>query len=132
MTTIETARELLSRLGAGDSESEISQLFTSDAKWNIPGDATAFPWIGKKEGREAVESFVRDTRRLLEPVRFDVEGIIADKQRAVILGSLASKVRETGKTIETPFAIVLIVEAGEITSFTMLENSFTVSLSARS
>jgi uncharacterized protein len=62
---------------------------------------------------------------------FNVEGIIADGDRAVILGSLASKVRRTEKTIETAFAIILTVEKGRIINFAMLEDSFAVSLSAK-
>jgi ketosteroid isomerase-like protein len=131
MTTSETALELLARLGAGATPNEIAQLFTLDVDWNIPGDTTAFPWVGKKTGHEAIKSFVRDTRRLLEPVRFDVEGIFTDEQRAVILGSLASKVKATSKTIETSFAIVLRVAEGGIASFTMLEDSFAVSLATK-
>jgi uncharacterized protein len=49
----------------------------------------------------------------------------------VILGSLASKVKQTGKTIETSFAIVLTVAHGEIVRFHMLEDSFAVSQAAR-
>lgn len=39
----------------------------------------------------------------------DVQGILADEDRAVVFGDLASKVNATGKTIESPFALILNV-----------------------
>jgi len=53
--------------------------------------------------------------------------ILAGEDRAVILGSLASKLKRTGKIIKTDFAIVLTVANGEIVRFQMLEGSFAVS-----
>jgi ketosteroid isomerase-like protein len=89
------------------------------------------PWIGQKTGRTAASDFFRDTRRLTQPVRFDVQAILAGNSRAVILGVLASRVLATGKIIETAFAFVLTISNLEITRFQMLEDSFTVSRTAR-
>jgi ketosteroid isomerase-like protein len=125
------ARELLARLGSEASPAEIATLFSPNLDWNVPGDDGALPWIGVKTGRGSVLDFVRDTRSLLEPLRFEVYQILASDSRAVILGELASKVRSTGSTIETVFAIVLTVTGGEITRFLMLEDSFAVSVAAR-
>jgi ketosteroid isomerase-like protein len=49
----------------------------------------------------------------------------------VILGELASKVKHTGRIVETAFSIVLTVSAGKIIRFMMLEDSFAVSQAAR-
>jgi hypothetical protein len=63
--------------------------------------------------------------------RFDVQDVLANDERAVILGSLASRVRRTARIITTDFAIVLTVVNGEIVCFQMLEDSFAVSQAAR-
>jgi ketosteroid isomerase-like protein len=91
----------------------------------------ALPWIGQKTGRGTVMDFIGDTRGLLEPLRFEVHEILASENRAVIVGELTSKVKATGRTVETTFAIVLTVTGGEITRFLMLEDSFAVSEAAR-
>ena len=44
----------------------------------------------------------------------------------MILGSLASKLKPTGKIVETDFAMVLSVANGEIVRFQMMEDSFAV------
>jgi uncharacterized protein len=125
------AEELLARIGKGADPDEIATLFSGDVQFEIAGDVGALPWIGQKTGRGAASDFFRDTRRLTQPVRFDVQGILADDSRAVILGGLASRVTATGKIIETAFAIILTIANLEITRFQMLEDSFAVSRAAR-
>jgi uncharacterized protein len=125
------AQKLLASIGQGADPDEIATLFSDDVQFEIAGDVGALPWIGQKTGRTAVSDFIRDTRRLTQPVRFDVQAILADESRAVVLGALASRVSATGKIIETAFAFVLTISNLEITRFQMLEDSFAVSRAAR-
>ena len=64
---------------------------------------------------------------MIERVNFDVHDILAGNERAVILGSLASKLKRTDKVIK----IVLTIANGEIVRFQMFEDSFAVSQAAR-
>jgi ketosteroid isomerase-like protein len=125
------AREFLGRMGSGAEATEIAGLFSENLEWKIAGDPGALPWIGHKSGRAALIDFVNDSRALIERISFDVHDILAGDERAVILGSLASKFKQTGKIAKTDFAIVLTVVNGEIVRFQMLEDSFAVSQAAR-
>jgi uncharacterized protein len=129
--TLHLAREFLRRMGSGAEPAEIAKLFSENMEWEIAGDTGVMPWIGQKSGRAAVTDFVKDSRALIERISFDVHDILADDDRAVILGSLASKFKRTGKIVKTDFAIVLTVGNGEIVRFQMLEDSFAVSQAAR-
>jgi ketosteroid isomerase-like protein len=129
--TLHLAREFLRRLGSGAEPAEIAELFSKNLEWEIAGDTGALPWIGRKSGRAAVTDFVSDSRAMLERISFVVREILANEDRAVILGSLASKLKRTAKIINTDFAIVLTVANGEIVRFQMLEDSFAVSQAAR-
>jgi ketosteroid isomerase-like protein len=129
--TLHLAREFLRRLGSGAEPAEIAKLFSENMEWEIAGDASALPWIGRKSGRAAVIDFVSDSRAMLERISFEVRDILANDDRAVILGSLASKLKRTAKIINTDFAIILTVANGEIVRFQMLEDSFAVSQAAR-
>ncbi len=136
MTQEQTSRvvqQFLASLGAGEDPDTIAALFSSDVKFEIVGDIGALPWIGRKNGRCAISDFIRDVRVLLERIRFDVHGVLADEKHAVVFGELASRVKATGKLIESPFAFILDVDAanGEITRFQMLEDTFAVSRAAR-
>ena len=129
--TLQLAREFLRLLGSGADPAEIAKLFSENLEWEIAGDTGVLPWIGKKRGRVAITDFVRDSRAMIERISFEVREIPASGDRAVILGSLASKIRRTGKTVQTDFAIVLTVANAEIVRFQMLEDSFAVSQAAR-
>jgi hypothetical protein len=125
------AQEFLARMGSGAEPDKIAELFSENLEMEIAGDVGALPWIGEQTGRGAIARFVADSRVLIERVRFQAQDILAGTDRAVILGSLASKVKQTGKTIETDFAIILTTAKGEIVRFQMLEDSFAVSRAAR-
>jgi uncharacterized protein len=116
------AQQLLASIAAGDDPETIAEFFSADVKFEIVGDVGALPWIGRKTGRSAISDFMRD-----------VQGVLADEKHAVIFGELASRVNATGKLIESPFALILDVNAadGKITRFQMLEDTFAVSRAAR-
>ena len=126
------AQKFLSRMSSGAEPHEIANLFSENMAWEIAGDAGVLPWIGQKSGRAAIINFVTDSRVMIERISFEVQDILAGDDRAVILGSLESKVKRTGKIVKTDFAIVLTVTNGEIVRFQMLEDSFAVSQAARS
>jgi hypothetical protein len=129
--TLRLAQEFLHRMSSGAKPAEIANLFSETLEWDIAGDTGVLPWIGHKSGRGAITDFVRDSRAMLERSNFEVHDILACDKRAVILGTLAAKLKRTGKVITTDFAIVLTVANGEIVRFRMLEDSFAVSQAAR-
>ena len=129
--TLRLAQEFLRCMGSGAEPSEIAKLFSETLEWDIAGDTGVLPWIGHKSGRAAITDFVRDSRAMIERISFEVHDILASDNRAVILGSLASKLKRNGKVVTTDFAIVLTVANGEIIRFQMLEDSFAVSQAAR-
>ena len=125
------AQEFLRRMGSAAEPSEIASLFSDNLDWEIAGDTGVLPWIGKKSGKSAILDFVTDSRAMMERISHEVRDILANDVRAVILGTLASRPKSTGKIINTDFAIVLTVANGEIVRFQMLEDSFAVSQAAR-
>ncbi len=124
---IAIAQEFLHRLGSGGEPATVAELFAENLEWDIPGDGSAFPWIGKHSGRPALVAFLAETAEQIDRIRVDIDDILASDTRVVILGSLASRVKRTGKVIETYFAIILTIADGQISRFQMLEDSFAVS-----
>jgi ketosteroid isomerase-like protein len=125
------AQELLAGLGERRDPAVIADGFSEGVLFEVQGDEGALPWIGRRRGRSAVADFVRGVRAKTEPVRFDVTEILASDVRTVIVGALATRVKTTGKMIESDFAIILTVKDGLIARFQMLEDSFAVSKAAR-
>jgi ketosteroid isomerase-like protein len=128
---IAIAQKLLEGIGGTQDPAEIAAHFDADLAFEIQGDDGVLPWIGRKTGRQAIVNFIRDIRALTEPVRFDVEDILASDSRAAIVGALETRIKATGKVTATQFAIILTITGGAVTRFQMLEDSFDVSKAAR-
>ena len=126
------AQKLLDGIGNGRDPSEIAALFDADLLFEIQGDDGVLPWVGRKTGRRTVADFIRDIRKLTEPVTFEVEDILASESRAAIIGALQTRIKATGKITATQFAIILTTSGDVVTRFQMLEDSFDVSKAARS
>lgn len=122
----------LYRAEPGDPQrlAAITELFSEDADWDIVGDRERVPWIGPRRGRAEIAAFFRDLIAGIEPQHFEVRSVLADGERAVILGELASLVRSTGRLIETEFAFDLTVKQGRIVRYRMLEDSHAVAQAA--
>jgi len=59
------------------------------------------------------------------------EDILGSPNRAVIVGELATRIKSSGKIINTQFAIILTISGDKITCFQMLEDSFDLSRTVR-
>jgi len=130
-TNIEIAQKLLGGIGGGQDPDEIATLFADDLVFEIQGDDGVLPWVGKSSGKQAIVDFISKIRVLTEPIKFDVEDILASDSRAAIIGALETKIKATGKITATQFAIILTVKDDLVTRFQMLEDSFDVSKAAR-
>lgn len=121
-----TIEELLRRMGSGDPPERIAELVSDDVDWYVAGAVDRVPWIGRKTGRAGAADFYRQIEERLISEKVEVSDILAKGSRVVVLGALASRVRATGKRIETEFAFDFTVEAGEIVRFRMFEDSHAV------
>jgi uncharacterized protein len=128
---IDIARDLLDGIATGRDPAEIAGLFSDDLSFEIQGDDGVLPWIGRKTGRVAMAEFMRDIRVLTEPLAFDVEDVLVNENRAVIVGALRTRIKRTGKVTATQFAIILTIVGGLVCRFQMLEDSFDLSKAAR-
>jgi ketosteroid isomerase-like protein len=128
---IAIARKFVEGIGNGHDPAEMAARFDANLLFEIQGDDGVLPWIGRKTGRRAIVDFIRDIRTLTEPVTFDVEDILANDTRAVIIGALQTRIKATGKITATQFAIILTIAGQVVTRFQMLEDSFDVSKAAR-
>lgn len=125
--TKQVVTELFELTKNGASPSEISELFSNDVDFLIAGDTTHVPWIGKKVGKKGVASFYAGINNLIDSIEFEIEDILVKNQRAIVLGHLISRVKQTEKIIETEFAYDLVIKNKKIVRFRMFEDSFAVS-----
>ncbi|WNG30925.1 nuclear transport factor 2 family protein [Cystobacter fuscus] len=120
------ANAYLERLRAGAEPDVIASLFSEEVDWHIPGDTQRVPWIGRRKGRVGVADFFRALRAQIEPLRFEVRSLVVEGEEAVVLGALESRVRITGKVIDSEFAQHLRGRDGLIVRYRLFEDSFAV------
>src|SRR5258708_20437615 len=96
---IAIAQQLLTGIGEGRTPETLAAMFAEDLRFEIQGDDGVLPWIGHKIGRQAVADFFREIRVLTEPVKFEVEDILASPNRPVIVGELATRINPSPKLI---------------------------------
>lgn len=125
-----TVEEFFRRNASGDPPERIAELVREDVDWYVAGDASVVPWIGRKEGREGVAEFYRQLRQQVISEKFDITDMLTNETRVVVLGELASRVKNTGKLIQTEFAFDFTVEGGQIVRFRLFEDSHAVALAA--
>jgi len=130
-TTREVIENLFTTIAAGSDPDQIAMLYSEEVDWYIAGDLSTVPWIGRKVGRAGVAEFFQRIRTEIISERFEVQAILVEGERGVILGELASRVRKTGKLIETAFAFDATVRDGLIVRYHMLEDSHAVANAAR-
>ena len=128
---IEIAKELLDGISSQRDPEQIAAPFAENLIFDIQGDDGVMPWIGHKTGRTAMADFLREQRTLTEPLSFDVDDILASENRAVIVGSLRSRIKATSKITTSQFALILTIAQEVVTRFQMLEDSFDMSKAAR-
>ncbi|MGL5835732.1 MAG: nuclear transport factor 2 family protein [Waterburya sp.] len=119
-------KQYFDRLQSRAEPEEIAALFSEDVDWYIPGDTNLVPWIGRRKGRSGVADFIRDLREQDEPIRFEIRSLVVEGEKAVVLGEFASRVKKTGKIIESEFAFEFAVRDRSIVRYRLFEDSFAV------
>ena len=119
-------KQYFDRIQSSAKPEAIAALFSEDVDWNIPGDVDLVSWIGRRKGRNGIADFIRDLREQDEPIRFEIHSTIVEGEKAVSLGEFASRVKKTGKVIESEFAIEFTVQDGLIVRYRLFEDSFAV------
>ena len=128
---LQIAKTLLEGIKSGRDPEQIAAPFAEALVFDIQGDDGAMPWIGHKVGRAAMVHFMRDLQSLTEPQSFEVDDVLANENRAIIVGSLRTCLKTTSRITSSQFALILTIAEGVVTRFQMLEDSYDMSKAAR-
>ncbi|HVX31145.1 MAG TPA: nuclear transport factor 2 family protein [Nitrolancea sp.] len=118
-TVVETFFE---RLAAGEPEG-FTELLADEIDWFIPGDTDIAPWVGRRNSPGGVADYLRRLRANVEPLRAEVQHLFVEDDMAVAIGEFASRMRSTGKVVESIFFAHFQVRDGLIVRYRLLEDS---------
>ncbi len=94
----------------GDLQTVLEYL-PEDFEWNAPGGA---PYNGIRHGRAQMRDFFEDLRRWVRVDQMDIDDVIADGDKVVVLGRQRATVLETGRHFETPWVHIFTIRGGKI------------------
>jgi hypothetical protein len=124
--------ELFAAWIAGATPEELAERFHEDVDCFIPGDTQNVPWIGRKIGRAGIAEHFAQLGQSVTTESWEVDTIMTDGNRAVMLGNFRPRVNATGRAIDSEYAFdVAVDETGLITRYHMLEDSWAVSEAVR-
>jgi len=89
----------------------ILKSLTDDFEFDVPGPA---PFAGRRQGRDGMRQFFDELRRAVQLDQFDVDEVLGDGDKVVVLGRERSTVRETGRHYESDFAHVYTLRGGKL------------------
>lgn len=120
---LDVVQEFSRRAATAADLTEIQDLVSADVDWLVVGDRKVVPWAGRWIGKAGVSQFYATLREETINERFDVKDVLAQGNRVVIIGELATRVKRTGKLIECDFVFDFVVEDGLIVRFRPFEDS---------
>ena len=94
----------------GDIDSVLHAM-ADDFEWNAPGGA---PYNGIRHGRDQMREFFHELRRWVRVDQMDVDDVIADGEKVVVVGRQRATVIDTGRHFETPWVHVYTLRGGRL------------------
>src|SRR2546425_12662417 len=105
--------------GRGDLETVLNGL-ADDVEWNLPGPA---PYAGLRQGRGAVQAFFMELIMAGKIEMFEVDAVIADGARVVVLGRERCTAVKTGRTFDQHWAHAYTMRDGKVAAVHLYEDT---------
>lgn len=106
---------------------KLSELFTDQVDWEIPGDIRRAPWVGKRENKTEVCAFYQLLWENTKPISASVETLMVDGHQGIVIGEFTTKMLLTDKIISSFFCIHIGLKNNLIVRYRLYENTLTVS-----
>jgi ketosteroid isomerase-like protein len=110
----------------------LSELFSEEVDWYIPGNEEIAPWLGRRTSRKQVKDFYQLLWQNTHALSATIDKIFIDNEDAVISGEFSSKMLQTGNIVNSLFFIQIKVRNNLIVKYRLLEDSYAVFLALRS
>jgi ketosteroid isomerase-like protein len=103
--------------GRGDVQSILNSL-TDDIQWRaVIGAGTQVPYSGERRGKAAVAEFFKQVAEAEDFEVFEPKEFTAQGDTVVAVGHYRAKVKKTGRTFESDFAMVFTLKGGKVAAF---------------
>jgi ketosteroid isomerase-like protein len=106
-------QKLLEAFGRGDIQTIVDHC-TSDCQFYCPGP-DAVPFTGRKNGPEEIRASYFDPMLSTQNnANLRVDQFIAQGDTVVVIGNYTADIKETGKTVDSPVALIFDIKDGRV------------------
>lgn len=116
-----TVQRLFPLLAEGRT-AEAAALFADSVAFSIP-HPPGIPWVPEVDSAEGMRTFFELLGAHVRPKEFSLDQIVAEGDEVVLFGRMVSEVKQTGRTIDTAFALHTTVREGRITRYHLYEDT---------
>jgi len=103
--------------GRGDITTLLGYM-TDDVQWQpVIGTGTHVPFSGARTGKAAVAEFFKQVAETEDFEQFEPREFVAQGDMVVAIGHYRAKTKATGRTFDSPFAMVFTLRNGKIAAF---------------
>jgi len=114
-SNIQAVKDMFAALGRRDVAGVLDRL-SDDIEWKIAGPSE-LPFAGTHRGRDEVAKFFQTFGQAAEFEVFEPQEYFASGDKVVVLGHERQRIRATGQTVETEWAMAFVVRDGKIARF---------------
>lgn len=111
---IQVVKAAYAAFGRGDIQALLGML-TEDVEWRFPGEG--LPLSGVYRGHDGVARFFKNLDQDSQMVGFEPREFLTSGGRVVALGWYRGKIKATGQTFESEWAMAFTVRDGKIARF---------------
>ena len=112
---VDIVRRGYEAFGRGDLDTML-KLFDENIEWISPGPAE-LPTAGTRRGRQQVAEFFNSVNEIFEIQRFEPKAFIAEGDRVIVLGDDTSRIKATGKVLDSEWAHAFTLRDGLVIAF---------------
>ena len=112
---VDIVRRGYEAFGRGDLDT-LLKLFDENIEWTSPGPAE-LPTAGIRRGRQQVAEFFTSVNEVFDIQRFEPNAFIAQGDRVIVLGDETSRIKATGKVIDSEWAHAFTLRDGLVIAF---------------
>ncbi|WP_324680631.1 nuclear transport factor 2 family protein [Hymenobacter sp. GOD-10R] len=97
--------------------------FADRVDWGVPGARDLASWLGPRQQRAEIQQFFELLFAHTAPVDAQLEHLLVAGPVAIVTGTFASTLRQTGRLFTSPFFLLLTVAQGKIVRYRLLEDT---------
>jgi len=111
--SVQTVESFLAAIGRRDKQSLLA-LSAEDIEWIIPGED--WPLAGTHRGHAGLEKLLQKANETVETSYPEPLEFIAQRDRVLVIGFAAGKIKATNRTFEDHWVFAITVRNGKVTN----------------